>query len=242
MILSCHQISKAFGDVSILENGSFHIEDREKAAIVGINGAGKSTLLKIITGELPADHGTVVLAKDKTLGYLAQHQELAPGQTIYDTLLEVKKDVIDLERKLRELEGAMKHVEDNELPRLMDAYAKASHEFEQKDGYAWKSEITGVLKGLGFSEADFDKQVATLSGGQKTRVYLGKLLLSRPDIILLDEPTNHLDMDSIAWLETYLLNYPGSVLIVAHDRYFLDKVVTKIIVAFGAVVPFAKSK
>ncbi len=229
MILSCHQISKAFGDVSILENGSFHIEDREKAAIVGINGAGKSTLLKIITGELAADRGTVVLAKDKTLGYLAQHQELSSGQTIYDTLLEVKKDVIDLEHKLRELERAMKHADGGELERLMDAYARAGHEFEQKDGYAWKSEITGVLKGLGFSEEEFDKQVATLSGGQKTRVYLGRLLLSKPDIILLDEPTNHLDMASIAWLETYLLNYPGSVLIVAHDRYFLDKVVTKII-------------
>ncbi|MCI9487813.1 MAG: ABC-F family ATP-binding cassette domain-containing protein [Lachnospiraceae bacterium] len=229
MILSCHQISKAFGDVSILENGSFHIEDREKAAIVGINGAGKSTLLKIITGELAADRGTVVLAKDKTLGYLAQHQELSSGQTIYDTLLEVKKDVIDLELKLRDLERAMKHADGGELERLMDAYARAGHEFEQKDGYAWKSEITGVLKGLGFSEEEFDKQVATLSGGQKTRVYLGRLLLSKPDIILLDEPTNHLDMASIAWLETYLLNYPGSVLIVAHDRYFLDKVVTKII-------------
>ena len=229
MILSCHQVSKAFGDVSILENGSFHIEDREKAAIVGINCAGKSTLLKIITGELPADHGTVVLAKDKTLGYLAQHQELSSGQTIYDTLLEVKRDVIDLEHKLRELEQAMKRADGDELTRLMDAYARANHEFEQKDGYAWKSEITGILKGLGFSETDFDKQVAALSGGQKTRVYLGRLLLSKPDIILLDEPTNHLDMASIAWLETYLLNYPGSVLIVAHDRYFLDKVVTKII-------------
>ncbi len=229
MILSCHQISKAFGDVSILENGSFHIEDREKAAVVGINGAGKSTLLKIITGELPADRGTVVLAKDKTLGYLAQHQELSSGQTIYDTLLEVKKDVINLEHKLRELEQAMKHAEGEELAGLMDAYARAGHEFEQKDGYAWKSEITGVLKGLGFSEEEFGKQVAALSGGQKTRVYLGRLLLSKPDIILLDEPTNHLDMASIAWLETYLLNYPGSVLIVAHDRYFLDKVVTKII-------------
>ncbi|MCI8465385.1 MAG: ABC-F type ribosomal protection protein [Lachnospiraceae bacterium] len=229
MILSCHQISKAFGDVSILENGSFHIEDREKAAIVGINGAGKSTLLKIITGELPADHGTVSLAKDKTLGYLAQHQELASGQTIYDTLLEVKKEVIELEIRMRDLEQAMNQAEGEELTRLMDTYANVSHQFEQKDGYAWKSEITGVLKGLGFSEEDFQKQLATLSGGQKTRVYLGRLLLSKPDIILLDEPTNHLDMASIAWLETYLLNYPGSVLIVAHDRYFLDRVVTKII-------------
>ncbi|MCI8550181.1 MAG: ABC-F family ATP-binding cassette domain-containing protein [Lachnospiraceae bacterium] len=229
MILSCHQINKSFGDVSILENASFHIEEREKAAIVGINGAGKSTLLKIITGELPADGGTVSLAKERTLGYLAQHQELTSNQTIYDTLLEVKKEVIDLETKLRELEQAMKHAEGQELSSLMDSYAKASHQFELKDGYAWKSEITGVLKGLGFSEEDFQKPVSTLSGGQKTRVYLGRLLLAAPDVILLDEPTNHLDMASISWLETYLLNYPGSVLIVAHDRYFLDKVVTKII-------------
>ena len=229
MILACHQISKSFGDVSIIENGSFHIEDREKAAIVGINGAGKSTILKIITGELSADSGTVVLSKDKTLGYLAQHQECTSDQTIYDTLLEVKQDIIDLEKRLRELEASMKHADGEELSRLMDAYTRASHEFEQANGYAWKSEIVGVLKGLGFSEEDFGKQVSTLSGGQKTRVYLGRLLLSRPDIILLDEPTNHLDMASIAWLETYLLNYPGSVLIVAHDRYFLDRVVTKII-------------
>ncbi len=229
MILSCHQVSKAFGDVSIIENGSFHIEDREKAAIVGINGAGKSTLLKIITGELPADTGTVVLAKDKTLGYLAQHQDCTSEQTIYDTLLEVKKDVIALEERLRELELSMKAAEGEELSRLLEAYTRTSHEFELQNGYAWKSEIVGVLKGLGFSEEEFSKKVTTLSGGQKTRVYLGRLLLSKPDIILLDEPTNHLDMASIAWLETYLLNYPGAVLIVAHDRYFLNRVVTKII-------------
>ncbi len=229
MILSCHQVSKSFGDAVIIQNGSFHIEDREKAAIVGINGAGKSTLLKIITGELPPDSGTVVLGKDKTLGYLAQHQDCPSDQTVYDTLLEVKKEVLALEERLRELEISMKLAEGEELSRLMDSYARISHEFELRNGYAYKSEITGVLKGLGFTEEDFTKQVRTLSGGQKTRVFLGRLLLSKPDIILLDEPTNHLDMESIAWLETYLLNYPGSVLIVAHDRYFLDRVVTKII-------------
>ncbi len=229
MILTCHQVCKAFGDVSVIKNGSFHIEDREKAAIVGINGAGKSTFLKIITGELPADSGTVTLAKDKTLGYLAQHQDCTSDQTIYDTLLEVKKDIIEMEEKLRDMEQAMKHTSGEELERLMDLYTRTSHEFELENGYAWKSEIVGVLKGLGFSEEDFSKKVSTLSGGQKTRVYLGRLLLSKPDIILLDEPTNHLDMASISWLETYLLNYPGAVLIVAHDRYFLDRVVTKII-------------
>ena len=229
MILSCHQVSKSFGDVSVIKSGSFHIEDKEKAAIVGINGAGKSTLLKMITGELAPDSGTIVLAKDKTLGYLAQHQDFSGSQTIYETVLEVKQDVIALEERLRELEASMKLASEDELPRLMDAYTRINHEFELKNGYAYKSEITGVLKGLGFREEDFGKQVSTLSGGQKTRVFLGRLLLSRPDIILLDEPTNHLDMESIAWLETYLLNYPGSVLIVAHDRYFLDRVVTKII-------------
>ena len=229
MILSCHQVCKSFGDVSILKNASFHIEEREKAAVVGINGAGKSTLLKVIVGELPADSGSVTLAKDKTLGYLAQHQECDSAQTIYDTLLEVKRDVLALEERMRSLERAMKTAEDSELSRLMDAYSSASHEFEQKDGYAWKSEITGILKGLGFSEEEFSKKVSTLSGGQRTRVYLGRLLLSKPDVILLDEPTNHLDIGSIAWLETYLMNYPGSVLIVSHDRYFLDRVVTKVI-------------
>ncbi len=229
MILSCHQVSKSFGDVSILKNASFHIEEREKAAIVGINGAGKSTLLKIITGDLPADSGSVVLAKDKTLGYLAQHQECTSDQTIYDTLLDVKKEILALEARMRKLEQDMKTAEGETLSQLMDAYSKASHEFEQNNGYAWKSEITGILKGLGFVEEEFSKKVSTLSGGQKTRVYLGRLLLSKPDVILLDEPTNHLDIASIAWLETYLMNYPGSVLIVAHDRYFLDRVVTKII-------------
>ncbi|MCD2491304.1 ABC-F family ATP-binding cassette domain-containing protein [Lacrimispora sp. NSJ-141] len=229
MILSCHQVSKSFGDAVVIQNGSFHIEDREKAAIVGINGAGKSTLLKIITGELPSDSGTVVLGKGKTLGYLAQHQDCPSDQSVYDTLLEVKKEVLALEERLRELEISMKLAEGKELSRLMDNYARINHEFELQNGYAYKSEITGVLKGLGFTEEDFTKQVRTLSGGQKTRVFLGRLLLSKPDIILLDEPTNHLDMESIAWLETYLLNYPGSVLIVAHDRYFLDRVVTKII-------------
>ncbi len=229
MILACNNISKSFIDKTIIEQASFHIEEREKAAIVGINGAGKSTLLKIIMGILSPDSGEVTIAKGKTIGYLAQHQDLSSGSTIYDQLLEVKKDILDLEHKIRQVELDMKTADENRLEQLLSTYTRLNHDFEMANGYAYKSEITGVLKGLGFSEEDFNKKVDDLSGGQKTRISLGKLLLSKPDIVLLDEPTNHLDMDSIAWLEGYLNNYAGSVIIVAHDRYFLDKVVTKII-------------
>ena len=229
MILSCNNISKSFGTDSVLKHVSFHIEEREKAAVVGINGAGKSTLLKIIVGELAPDEGSVVIAKGKTLGYLAQHQDLDSGRTIYDELLEMKRPIIEMEERLRTLEINMKRSQGEELESLYQTYSRLSHEFELANGYAWKSEITGVLKGLGFLEEEFSKPVSTLSGGQKTRVSLGKLLLSKPDIILLDEPTNHLDMESIAWLENYLLNYQGTVVIVAHDRYFLDRVVTKVV-------------
>ncbi|WP_101877930.1 ABC-F family ATP-binding cassette domain-containing protein [Lachnoclostridium edouardi] len=229
MILSCNKINKAFGSNMILSNVSFHIEDQEKAAVVGINGAGKSTLLKIIIGELAADSGDVILAKGKTIGYLAQHQDLSSSRTIYDELLEVKRPVIEMEEKIRSLELEMKHASGQELEELLSLYSRLNHQFELINGYAWKSEITGVLKGLGFQEEEFSKEISALSGGQKTRVSLGKLLLTKPDVIMLDEPTNHLDMESIAWLETYLLNYPGAVIIVAHDRYFLNKVVGKIV-------------
>lgn len=229
MILACNNISKSFIDKTIIRDASFHIEDREKVAIVGNNGAGKSTLLKIIMGLLSPDSGEVTLAKGKTIGYLAQHQELTHNTTIYEQLLEVKKDILDLERNIRQVELDMKSANGDQLEQLLSTYSRLNHQFELANGYAYKSEITGILKGLGFLEEEFDKKVDDLSGGQKTRVSLGKLLLSKPDIILLDEPTNHLDMDSIAWLEGYLNNYAGSVIIVAHDRYFLDKVVTKII-------------
>ena len=229
MILACQNIYKSFGTDVILKDASFHIEEREKAAVVGVNGAGKSTLLKIIVGELEADSGNVVLAKGRSLGYLAQHQDLESGSTIYQELLSVKQDVIDLEARIRALELEMKHLSGDALTAALEAYTRLNQEFEQKDGYAYKSEVTGVLKGLGFAENDFEKQIDTLSGGQKTRVSLGKLLLSRPDLILLDEPTNHLDMASIAWLETFLLNYSGAVILVAHDRYFLNRVATKIV-------------
>lgn len=229
MVLACNNISKSFGIDEIIKNASFHIEEREKAAIVGINGAGKTTLLRIIMGEYQADSGEVIIAKDRTIGYLAQHQKLSGDNTIYDELLSVKKDIIELEQKIRRLELEMHSKEGVELEAVMEAYSKSTHQFELQNGYAYKSEVVGVLKGLGFDESDFEKKMNTLSGGQKTRVALGRLLLSKPDIIMLDEPTNHLDMNSIAWLENYLVNYDGSVIIVAHDRYFLDKVVTKVI-------------
>lgn len=240
MILACQNITKAFGEHVVLRNASFHIEEREKAAIVGINGAGKSTLLKIIMQELPTDEGQAVVSHGKTIGYLAQHQEMTGSNTIFDELLTVKREILDMETQLRELEQSMKHAEGEQLTALMDSYARLSHDFEQQNGYACKSEITGVLKGLGFGEEDFTKRTDTLSGGQKTRVSLGKLLLSRPDIIMLDEPTNHLDMNSITWLETFLMNYQGSVIIVSHDRYFLNRVVTKIIeIDQGNVMTFS---
>ena len=229
MILACQNISKAFGTTEIIKNASFHIEEREKAALVGINGAGKSTLLKIIIGEMRADEGEVILSKGKTMGYLAQHQDLTGHLSIYQEVLTAKQNLIDMEERLRQMESDMKTKSGAELDELLSTYTRLSHTFELENGYAYRSEVVGVLKGLGFSESDFEKQVDSLSGGQKTRVALGKLLLSKPDIILLDEPTNHLDMESIRWLENYLLGYNGSVIIVAHDRYFLDRIVTKII-------------
>ncbi len=229
MILSCSNICKAFGTNEVIKHASFHIEDHEKAAIVGINGAGKSTLLKMIIGELAADEGEVVISKGKTLGYLSQHQDLSGDRTVYEEVLEVKRPLMDMEAKIRKLEMDMKHASGDELTEMLTVYSRLNHEFELLNGYAYQSEVTGVLKGLGFTEEDFQKPVSALSGGQKTRVALGRLLLTKPDIILLDEPTNHLDMDSIAWLEGYLINYDGSVIIVAHDRYFLNRVVTKII-------------
>lgn len=229
MILSCQNISKSFNEKSILNDVSFHIEDHDKAAIVGINGAGKTTLLRIITGEMTADTGIVTLAKGKSFGYLAQNQNVNSENTIYDELLSVKADVIALEKQLRETEIAMKTADEEALNQLMESYTRLNHAFELANGYAYKSELTGVLKGLGFAEGEFDKPISTLSGGQKTRVALSKLLLLKPDLIILDEPTNHLDLNSITWLENYLLNYKGAVLIVSHDRYFLDRIANKVI-------------
>lgn len=250
MILSCQNISKSFGTDEILKDVNFHIEANEKAAIVGINGAGKSTLLKIIMREETADTGEVVLSKDKTIGYLAQYQDVSGRATIYEEVLNSRKDILQMEEKLRGMEEKMNHLTGAELEGLLEDYHKLSHEFELVEGYSYRSEVIGILKGLGFPEEEFSKQMSELSGGQKTRVSLGKLLVTKPDVLLLDEPTNHLDMESIRWLETFLLNYKGAVVIVAHDRYFLDRVVTKVIEIFqhksyvyqGNYTAFARKK
>ena len=239
MILACHGISKAFGEEVIVKNGSFHIEEYEKAALVGINGAGKSTILKMITGELPADSGNIILTKGKTLGYLAQHQDTDSRHTIYEEVQTAKADIIAMETQIRQIELELKNLEGKALENRMETYNRLTAAFELQNGYACESEITGVLKGLGFQEEEFSKPVETLSGGQKTRVSLGKLLLTRPDILLLDEPTNHLDLNSITWLESYLMNYAGAVLIVSHDRYFLNRIATKIIeIETGSIMTY----
>ena len=229
MILNISDISKSFDGKDILRHVSFHIEDHEKAALVGVNGAGKSTLLRIIMGILSPDTGSTVLTHDKTIGYLAQHQELTGELSIYEQLLSVRKDILELAEGIRASEQRMTRLSGSSLEEEMLSYSRMTEAYERAGGYAYKSEVIGVLRGLGFSEPDFSKTIGSLSGGQKTRVALGKLLLTSPDIILLDEPTNHLDMQSIVWLETYLLNYRGAVLIVSHDRYFLNRVVTKVI-------------
>ena len=229
MILSCNHISKSYGVETILNDCSFFINDNEKAAIVGNNGAGKSTIMKIIMGELSPDEGNVIIGKDKTIGYLAQYQDLGSDTTIYEEVKSVKQNLIDMEQKLLGYEKEMAKVSGDELSKLIETYTNLEHRFQLLNGYSYKSEIEGVIKGLGFTEDDFNKSVGNLSGGQKTRVALCKLLLEKPDIIMLDEPTNHLDLNSIKWLETYLLNYNGAVLIIAHDRYFLDKIVSKVI-------------
>lgn len=250
MILSCQNISKSFGTDEVLRDVNFHIEANEKAAIVGINGAGKSTLLKIIMREEQADSGEVILSKDKTIGYLAQYQDISGHRTIYEEVLESRSDILKMEERLREMEGRMNNLSGQELENLLDSYHRMSHEFDLLGGYTYRSEVTGILKGLGFLAEEFDKKMSELSGGQKTRVSLGKLLATKPDVLLLDEPTNHLDMESIRWLEGFLLNYKGAVVIVAHDRYFLDRVVSKVVEIFqhkafvyqGNYTDFAKKK
>lgn len=239
MILACHNISKSFGDQVIVKSGTFHIEEREKAALIGLNGAGKSTILKMIMKELDTDEGDIVLSKGKTIGYLSQHQDLSTHHSILEELKTARAEIIEMERQIRKMELEMKHLDGEQLESRLHSYHLLTQRFEQENGYAFQSELVGVLKGLGFREEEFSKDVNTLSGGQKTRVALGKLLLTKPDVLLLDEPTNHLDMNSIAWLENYLLNYDGAVLIVSHDRYFLNRVVSKVIeIEHGNIMMF----
>ena len=229
MILACQNISKSFGVDQILSDVSFHIEDREKMAIVGINGSGKTTLLRIIMGEETADSGQVVISKDRTIGYLSQHQDISFDNTVYAEMLLTKQPIIDCEEQMRSLEADMKHCSGEQLDKIMDTYNRLSAYFDRENGYAYRSEITGVLKGLGFEKDDYDRHINTLSGGQKMRIALGRLLLTRPDLIILDEPTNHLDMESVKWLEGFLSAYQGSVIIVSHDRYFIDRIATKVV-------------
>ena len=229
MILSCQNIDKAYGTKQILKNVSFNVEEKEKLAIVGINGSGKSTLIKIIMGEETADEGQVVISKDTTVGYLSQHQDISFDNTIYEEMLDTKRAIIETENKIRQLEEDMKHAEGSELEAILETYNRLTSKYDRENGYAFESEINGVLKGLGFDKSDYERHINTLSGGQKMRVALGRLLLTNPDIIILDEPTNHLDMPSIAWLEVFLSSYQGSVIIVSHDRYFIDKIATKIV-------------
>ena len=229
MLLACQNISKAFGTKEVLKDINFHVNEKEKIAIVGINGSGKTTLLKIIMGEESADSGQVVIAKDTTIGYLSQHQDISFDNTIYGEMLATKQYILDLEANIRRLEQDMKHAEGEELEKILETYNRLSSKYDRDNGYSYESEITGVLKGLGFGPEDYDRHINTLSGGQKMRIALGRLLLTRPDIIILDEPTNHLDMPSISWLESFLSSYPGSVIVVSHDRYFIDRIATQIV-------------
>ena len=229
MILNATNISKSFGSNEIIKDATFLVNEHEKVAIVGVNGAGKTTLLKILTGEESADSGSITLAKEAKLGYLRQINNVDSALSIIDELYTVIEPILNMEKRMSQMQEDMKHLTGSELEELYSSYTALTHSYELMDGYAAKSRVVGILKGLGFEEADFDRKINTLSGGQKTRVFLAKLLLEEPDIILLDEPTNHLDLRSIEWLESYLLNYKGAVIIVSHDRYFLDKIVSKVI-------------
>ncbi len=229
MILACQNISKSYGETEVLKSVNFHIEEKDKLAIVGVNGAGKTTLLRLILGEEQPDTGTVVRARELSIGYLSQHQDISFQNTVYQEMEQAKAYLIRMEQRLRELEEEMKHLEGDELEKVLETYNRLSTRYDRENGYAYESEIAGVLKGLGFSEADYDRDISSLSGGQKMRIALGRLLLSHPDVVLLDEPTNHLDMPSISWLEGFLSGYPGAVIVVSHDRYFIDKVSNQIL-------------
>lgn len=229
MLLDVQNVTKSFNDICILDSISFHIEDNDRVALIGANGAGKTTLIKIIVGEYEPDSGCISLSKDKNIGYLSQESTVDSNNTIFDELLLSRKNLVEMEENLRAMERQMSELTGTELNRLIENYQKLSHQFEIAGGLSYKSEINGLLKGLGFTDDDINRSIDTLSGGQKTRVALSKLLVSKPSLIILDEPTNHLDINAISFLENYLLNYKGAVLIVSHDRYFLDKIANKVV-------------
>lgn len=239
MLLACNHVDKKFNDVPLFSDVTFHINEMERVALVGSNGAGKTTLLRIIAGELTADSGEITTAKDKTIGYLPQQLGYHSENSIYEELLEVKSEIVDLDRSIRNMEEQMQHVSGKDLESLLEKYHRLQTEFEAKDGYACKSQIMGIINGLGFGGKDMEQCINTLSGGQRTRVALGKLLLLEPDLLILDEPTNHLDLPSIQWLENYLSSYKGGVMIVSHDRYFLDRIAEKVVeIENGKAVSF----
>lgn len=232
IVLSCNNLNKSFGIDSILENVSFTVNEGDKVGIIGVNGTGKTTLFKVISGIYGYDSGDIYTSKDCEIGYLEQNTNFHSNNTIFEEVLEVFKDLIDMESYLRNLEIKIAEESANpnssQLEKIMNEYSHKLEEFSELNGYGYKSEAKGVLKGLGFSDEDMDKPISILSGGEKTRVLLGKLLLKKPTLLLLDEPTNHLDSDAIEWLEIFLKQYRGTVILISHDRYFLDQVVNRV--------------
>ena len=232
IVLSCNNLNKSFGIDSILENVNFTVNEYDKIGIIGVNGTGKTTLFKIISGIYGYDSGDIYTSKDCEIGYLEQNTNFHSENTILEEVLELFKDVIEMEKYLRDLEHKISEESSNTnsttLEKLMNEYSNKLEAFSDMNGYGYKSEAKGVLKGLGFSDEDMDKPISILSGGEKTRVLLGKLLLKKPTLLLLDEPTNHLDSEAIEWLEVFLKQYKGTVILISHDRYFLDQVVNRI--------------
>ena len=235
IVLNTQHVSKAFGGNAVLKDVSLTLQHRDRLGLVGVNGCGKTTLLRVLCGELSPDGGTISMAKQVKIGYLAQQNKPVPGMTVYGLLNQVFDPVREMEQKLRQMEHKMAETTDEtELSRLGESYTRLNSAFEDAAGYSWQSSIQGVLKGLGFPEEMQNQQTSVLSGGELTRLYLGRLLLQQPDILFLDEPTNHLDLEALRWLEDYLSDYRGSVLVVSHDRYFMDRVCTGIVeLAFG---------
>lgn len=226
MLIECSNITKSFQGIPLLKDITFKIDDHDKVAIIGVNGAGKTTILKIIAGEENYDSGDLFCNKELTLGYLKQQHDLAMDKTVYDVGLDVFAPLITIENRLRQLENEMTT---DHSERILNEYDRLTQSFHDKDGYSYPSKLTGVLKGLGFSEEEFNLKVSMLSGGQKTRLALAKMLLQEPKLLLLDEPTNHLDNSAINFLEGYLKNYPHAIITVSHNRYFIDQVSNKIV-------------